>query len=64
MHTKHDHTFLKLYLIYMFKVKTLNAGIKEIFNATLREIDLAQFWRQRSTAREVLCREKGDENRH
>ncbi|BDM90263.1 hypothetical protein CL8F765_09390 [Escherichia coli] len=30
----------------MFKVKTLNAGIKGIFHATLREIDLAQFWRQ------------------
>ena len=60
--TQNMITLLKLYLIYMFKVKTLNAGIKGFF-ASFKEIDLkdmaAGIYRQRGTRRE-----KGDEDRH
>ncbi|KXA00161.1 hypothetical protein HMPREF0208_03997 [Citrobacter koseri] len=37
----------------MFKVMPARKGIKVISYIIYREIDLAQFWRQGSTAREV-----------
>ncbi|HBI08872.1 MAG TPA: hypothetical protein DDY57_01720 [Franconibacter pulveris] len=47
------HT-LKLYLICMFKVRRVVTGRKALSEATCREIDLAQFWRQQATAKEVV----------
>ncbi|ATT07828.1 hypothetical protein C9F04_23220 [Salmonella enterica subsp. enterica serovar Wilhelmsburg] len=49
---------LKLYLIYMFKVMPVNKGIKGISAIMCKEIDLAQFWRQMPTAKEVSGREE------
>ncbi|KDE37550.1 hypothetical protein AW40_03000 [Kosakonia radicincitans UMEnt01/12] len=42
----------------------MREALKALFSATYREIDLAQFWRQKVTAKEVSGREEGHEQWH
>ena len=56
--------FLKLYLIYMFKVMPEREKRKGISDTTYGEIDLAQNWRQKTTAREVLSGEESHQYGH
>jgi DNA-binding CsgD family transcriptional regulator len=42
----------------MFKIMLLCRGLKALFGATYKEIDLAQLWRQKITAKEVSGREE------
>ncbi|MBW5977623.1 hypothetical protein DVB85_23410 [Klebsiella oxytoca] len=48
----------------MFKVMPERIKIKGISRTTYREIDLAQNWRQGTTAREVLSGEKSHQDGH